>query len=179
MIYIISQLNQVFKIQFKLTKNIDCHNACIDDIQNRFLTGKYSVIHLQQGIYQHITTKGARNPFGFMGSKSEAHFHLNSAGCRMQGANMLVNRFIFILFYSSFYHNIPWNELYHRSRELYFHIIMTRYQFLSAFMRFSNFITIYEVCIVWGPFKWNLRGIWINIFQNFIPYNRTPKADTC
>ena len=64
-------------IQFQFnSKNIYCHNVYIDDIQNRFLTGKYSVIHQQQGIYQHIMTKGARNPSGFMGSKSETLLHL-------------------------------------------------------------------------------------------------------
>ena len=62
--------------QFNSIKKNYCHNVYIDDIQIRFLTGKYSVIHQQQGIYQHIMTKGARNPSGFMGAKSETLLHL-------------------------------------------------------------------------------------------------------
>ena len=70
----------------KISKIIYCHYAYID-LQSRFITGKYTVIHQRQGIYQHIMTKGARNPFGIMGSKSETHLHLkvwNSAGCRVK-----------------------------------------------------------------------------------------------
>ena len=125
-------------LQFQFnSKNIYCHNVYIDDIQNRFLTGKYSVIHQQQGIYQHIMTKGARNPSGFMGSKSETLLHLkyrNSAGCRVQIC-LLTD---LSLCYSKAASTIicPWNELYHRSNELYFHITMARYQFISSRMRF-------------------------------------------